>query len=226
LLGYWESEIDTLLKIIVWKLSVERACATFGQQILKLKYGHDTPRTKLNLLGLLTIGSHYLKERAPNIVLMFGGTNVGNMVRHTFDWCETGVKILNVAALIMFFRRSKASTFVECLLGLKPVSTVPPSARNIKYSYMTRELIWHGFIELLIFIIPLVNYHSIRRRLHHLLPLGVRGQSKRPPIVYRTPSKCPVCREVPILPHHMGCSHVFCYYCLAVRLHQTSENNQ
>lgn len=27
-------------------------------------------------------------------------------------------------------------------------------------------------------------------------------------------TKCAHCDERPTLPHHMGCAHVFCYYCL------------
>lgn len=29
-------------------------------------------------------------------------------------------------------------------------------------------------------------------------------------------SKCAHCGENPILPHHMGCAHIFCYVCLKV----------
>lgn len=35
---------------------------------------------------------------------------------------------------------------------------------------------------------------------------------------YDLRTKCPSCRESPIKPHHMGCTHIFCYVCLKVSI--------
>uniref|UniRef100_A0A0A9XMB3 RING-type E3 ubiquitin transferase (cysteine targeting) n=1 Tax=Lygus hesperus TaxID=30085 RepID=A0A0A9XMB3_LYGHE len=61
-----EPEIDAALKIILWLFSVERKKATFGQQLLCLKYQNNIPLSKLRLLGALMIGFSYLKGRSSN----------------------------------------------------------------------------------------------------------------------------------------------------------------
>lgn len=32
--------------------------------------------------------------------------------------------------------------------------------------------------------------------------------------IFSGDTKCSYCGERPTLPYHMGCNHVFCYYCL------------
>ncbi|GJQ76615.1 hypothetical protein Trydic_g15477 [Trypoxylus dichotomus] len=80
---------------------------------------------------------------------------------------------------------------------------------------MTRELLWDSFIEILIYILPLVNYHKIKRSLNHVNPFHkklIRSTSTVALLTITT--KCPHCNEFPILPHSMGCAHIFCYSCL------------
>lgn len=71
--------------------------------------------------------------------------------------------------------------------------------------------------ELLGFTLPLINYHYVRRKCRNLLNLVSprsmdTGKDKKPLLDVRT--NCAYCNDRPTLPHHMGCSHVFCYYCL------------
>lgn len=73
--------------------------------------------------------------------------------------------------------------------------------------------------ELLGFTLPLINYHSVKRKLRNLVTLGAGGPStdaaaRRLEPVMTLLTRCAYCGERPTLPHHMHCSHVFCYYCL------------
>jgi hypothetical protein len=49
--------------------------------------------------------------------------------------------------LLAFLPEGKHPTLVDRVLGLQPVSVAPSDrGRAVGYSYMTRELLWHGFI--------------------------------------------------------------------------------
>jgi peroxin-2 len=53
----------------------------------------------------------------------------------------------SLANLLVFLSEGKHPTLVDRILGLKPVSVAPSGQdRTVGYSYMTRELLWHGFI--------------------------------------------------------------------------------
>lgn len=73
--------------------------------------------------------------------------------------------------------------------------------------------------ELLGFSLPLINYHYVRRKLRQLASFPCKGTKSTNEVVksqLTTISKCEYCGERPTLPHHMGCKHIFCYFCLKV----------
>lgn len=61
------------------------------------------------------------------------------------DWLDTAVRIASIANFIIFLQSGVYPTLADRLIGLRPVS-VSSSGRVVGYSYMTRELLWHGFI--------------------------------------------------------------------------------
>lgn len=214
ILNKYESELDTLLRFGIWKLSVEKNNSTFGQQLLHLKYSNDSKLGNLKILALLTIVGPYLKERLLNSASASEDSSL-RKAGQLLEGIETSIKLLNILTFIRFLWRGGAPSFLELILQLKPVSTIPQSKRNVGYSYMTRELIWHGFIELLVILLPLINYHRLRRKICRLFS-GNNKKSVRPnkKCVFSATTLCEICRKSPILPYHMGCSHAFCYLCL------------
>lgn len=205
-------ELNTILKFSMWKVSIDKSKASFGQQLLHLKYSNDSPIWKLRTLGLLTIGGSYIKERIWNL----SGSNQSlRRVNSFMDEIEMLIKILNIFTIVNFLRNGGAPSFLEYILNLIPVSTVPTSKRNVGYVYMTRELIWHGFIEFLVIIIPLINYSKLKRKVTKIIKGSIPTESLSLNCTFSSDSKCALCGELPILPHQMGCSHSFCFYCLA-----------
>lgn len=71
----------------------------------------------------------------------------------------------------------------------------------------------------MLFTLPLINYQSIKHKIKRLLNSKSKCDNrqwieKSPLINART--VCTVCHEKSILPYHIKCSHVFCYYCISV----------
>ena len=66
------------------------------------------------------------------------------------------------------------------------------------------------------FAVPLINYHALKRRITYLFSRQQKDAGNRD-VVFTADSKCAECSEKLILPHHMGCGHIFCFYCIKVR---------
>lgn len=77
------------------------------------------------------------------------------------------------------------------------------------------------FQELIGTTLSLVNMFGLRQKLSKILKYVwwrnyVRTSNKSTQATMNINTVCAVCSEKPTLPHAMGCSHIFCYYCLQV----------
>ncbi|XP_047507089.1 peroxisome biogenesis factor 2 isoform X2 [Pieris napi] len=67
--------------------------------------------------------------------------------------------------------------------------------------------------------LSLVNMFGLRQKLSKILKYVwwrnyARPSNKTSQATMNVNTVCAVCSEKPTLPHVMGCSHIFCYYCL------------
>lgn len=61
---------------------------------------------------------------------------------------------------------------------------------------------------------PLINYHSIKRQIGKILkPSNGYEQISTEPVMDIN-TKCAICSQRPLIPHHIKCTHIFCYYCI------------
>ncbi|XP_058463360.1 peroxisome biogenesis factor 2 [Malaya genurostris] len=209
--GYFSSlqpEINLLINSVLWNYSIRKAHATFGQQMLSITYRKDQLHsTKLKSHYVLTVALGYLKEAAQ--FRLTGCT----FLQRIISLVENTLTCLNLLNFFHFLRSGRKPSLIDYILKLDHCSVDGAKRRTIGYSYMTRELIWAGFLELLGFTIPIINYHALKRRIRNLLKIESGLQSKKM-IKLGVDSKCVYCNERVTLPHHMGCGHVYCYYCL------------
>ncbi|XP_075215499.1 peroxisome biogenesis factor 2-like [Lycorma delicatula] len=214
----WEAEMDALLRYGIWRLSVCRHHATFGQQMLRVKYGSDFTKKKGQLLIALTVGCTYLKQKISQISNSTEDSSSKlHHIKRMLSTVEVIVLLASLINLMVFLRHGDYPTLIDRVLRLKPVSTASPGLNRVAgYQYMTRELLWHGFIELITFTLPLINYQSIKRKITNLLSKSKIDHKsvKRRTEEYLPDTNCAICDDIPILPHHIGCIHTFCYYCL------------
>ncbi|XP_076232978.1 peroxisomal biogenesis factor 2 [Calliopsis andreniformis] len=204
----WQPEIDAILKFFIWNFSLRNGKSTFGQQLLNLHYG-NVSRAKSVLYLIFTVVPCYLRDKlhdraiSPNLQSMF--RRVANVV-----------KLLEFVNLLVFLHRGTQPRIVEYVLGIASRSTTTHKPRTIGYSYMTRELLWHGLMELFTTGLPMINIHYLKHAAKKVWSrknrTGTGIQRSFPTMNEAT--KCPYCNETPILPVHAGCEHIFCYYCL------------
>ncbi|KZC15134.1 PREDICTED: peroxisome biogenesis factor 2 [Dufourea novaeangliae] len=211
----WQPEIDALLKFLVWNFSLRGGKSTFGQQLLNLHYGNIN-RTKSVLYLILIVVPAYTRDK-----LLDGAGN--RRLSSLFDRIANVAKLLEFINLLIFLHRGTQPRLVEYLLGIPSRSTTTHKPRNIGYSYMTRELLWHGLMELFTTGLPMINFHYLKHTIKNLIPRRNRGNVRRSFPTMNSTTKCAYCNDTPIMPMHAGCEHIFCYYCLNAHFVATNE---
>ena len=209
----WQPEFDILIKFIIWYYSLRNGSSTFGQQLLNLRYGNFSQK-KAFLYFLLTALSKYAKERLVESQFVVIPRN-NDHVRSYLEWAANIIHFIELFNLLLFLHRGTQPQLIEKILGISSQPAQLHKPRSIGYSYMTRELLWHGLIELFTVGLPMVNFYYIKQKWNQLWSRR-RKLDKIPKISPQMNqwTNCPHCNQRPILPRHAGCEHVFCYYCL------------
>ncbi|XP_024889387.1 peroxisome biogenesis factor 2 [Temnothorax curvispinosus] len=206
----WQAEVDAVLKFFIWKFSLQRGSSTFGQRLLNLHYANINHRKSVLHL-ILSVLPQYLKDKLAHENLSERGA-FAQVLKSLVDWTTNAINLLELVNLLFFLHRGVQPRVIEFLLGLSSQSITTHRPRIIGYSYMTRELLWHGLMELFTIGIPMINFHYLK---HAAMRLWRRPEPSSGlfPVMNAT-TKCAYCYEDPILPSHAGCEHLFCYYCL------------
>lgn len=206
-------ELELILRSWIFKYSVYDKKTTFGQQMLSLRYCEDNfSKSKLFWYFVYSVGLKYLKERA--VYSFTDKTRLQNFIMSL----ETLYSICDVLNFLRFIKSGKYPTVRDYILGLK-MSADKITREDLTDLAWTRELLWNNFIELIGTIISLMNIFGLKGHLQGLMkyawwrkpataitPLG--------PPVMTVNTVCGICSCNPVIPHVMGCSHVFCFYCI------------
>ncbi|EGG20214.1 RING zinc finger-containing protein [Cavenderia fasciculata] len=249
----FQPEINLILKAAIFKLSIFNLGNTYGNQLQNLTYrnefafdrskGSDT-LTKLTLRqkwasGLINIGGEWAWARINRISIneAWGerpDSDIKKKIWNLLNRLESLYKILSVLNFLTFLYDGKYVTLANRLLGMRLVYAHPSLSRRISFEYMNRQLVWHGFTEFFLFIMPLINIDKIKNFIYrtfiqkpsNILQRGNNGnnggnvnavsnqltpEQMAPQVLQR----CPICLQDPInIPYISDCGHLFCYYCI------------
>ncbi|XP_056440247.1 peroxisome biogenesis factor 2 [Gadus chalcogrammus] len=185
-----------------------------------------TPGQRLGL-ALFTVGPRWLRERSHSLLLALGlssgpagggaaptdGGPLRRGLRRSLTLLSAAAQIAGLLNFLVFLRNGRHPALAERAVGARAVFSRPNAGRDVSYQVMNRELLWHGFAEFLIFLLPLVNARKAKAAFYSLV-LG--REAERPGTVDGVGvwRECGFCGEWPTMPHTTGCGHVFCYYCV------------
>ncbi|GAB0089543.1 peroxisome biogenesis factor 2 [Sergentomyia squamirostris] len=202
-------ELELLLRSLLWKFSIYSEKASFGQQMLFLRYsGNQLKSWRLFLHFLLAVAPKYIRDK-----ILYQYTNI-EFLQKSLSYSQNALNLLFLINTVHFLKTGRSPGVVDFLLGLQYCDAEGKSQRNIGYFHMTRELLWAGFIEFIGNVLPFINYHKLKRRLQAVL--GEKKSSGRMEAVQLTEKTlCCFCKQRPTLPHELSsCGHIYCYFCL------------
>lgn len=210
-------EVTALLRVLLWRYSVLATGATFGQQMLGSTYSRNYNSSssvsrgkRITLVGL-QIFVEWVHERW-GVVLPWLSQEKGAALCKLMNYTEVLLKTLTLLNFMNFLVQGRYPGLLQRLLGLGMSHTRKQISQTPAYTYMNREILWHGFTEFIFTVLPLINVARIRRWCRSVaMKCGI--QLPRP-----VNDRCPVCNSVPCMPHLPDCGHVHCYYCLKSNL--------
>ncbi|XP_053323245.1 peroxisome biogenesis factor 2 [Spea bombifrons] len=229
ILTRFEPELKASLWLFLWRYTVYSKNATVGQAILDIQYKNDLAETKkyrpLNKqqklwFALFTVGGKWLEERSYDL---FSNHPLGLSFQKTkyFIGLLSGLlKLSSLLNFLIFLQQGKFATLTERFLGIRSVFSKPQNVRQIGFEYMNREIMWHGFAEFLVFLLPLINTQKLKSKLFSWCK-PIKGHTRNDPSLAVHCKECCLCGEWPTMPHTIGCPHVFCYYC--IKSHSMSD---
>lgn len=239
-----EPELRALLQLLLWRFTLYSSSATVGQSLLSLRYHnaqtsspHYRSLSRRQKLGMafLGTGADWLRERSHKLLLSLGlsagrassESEGGGMVQQGLRACLTLVssaaQLASLLNFLVFLRMGRHPVLAERAVGARAVFSQANVVRDVTYQYLNRELLWHGFSDFLIFLLPLVNTRKLRAAASSLLfGSGTAAEGgDGAAATQRALKECGLCGEWPTMPHAVGCCHVFCYYC--IRSHGIAE---
>ncbi|XP_043921762.1 peroxisome biogenesis factor 2 [Protopterus annectens] len=221
LLTYVEPELKALLQLLLWRFTVYSQSATVGQTILSIRYKNNLaqtqkyqPMSKHQKLwyAVCTIGGRWLQERLHDLFKNQPSESAYHKTKHFISIILGLLQTARLINFLNFLQKGRFATLTERLLGIRAVFSKHQGTRQVGFEYMNRELLWHGFADFLIFLLPLVNAKKLKMNVLSWF-VSQEGLPGNDSSAIRC-KECAVCSEWPIMPHTIGCPHVFCYYCI------------
>ncbi|XP_060631495.2 peroxisome biogenesis factor 2 [Anolis sagrei] len=221
LLARVEPEVKAFLWLFLWRFTIYSKSATVGQSILNIQYKNDLSQMeKYQTLSkqqkwwylICTVGGKWLEERCYDL-FSYRPLESFQKTKYIINLVVGLLKLGELLNFLVFIQKGKFATLTERILRIRSVFCKPQGIRQIGFDYMNRELLWHGFAEFLIFLLPLINMQKLRLRISSW-SLPVTGHIKNENSSMICYKECSQCGEWPTMPHTIGCSHVFCYYCV------------
>jgi peroxin-2 len=209
-------DLETALKFIVFVFSEGRNRASPGNALQNVKY-RELSRLKRVGFGIFAvfvpwIWSKWAKKIANSSYGGFPRESAEYKLYRLSRWIEISVRALSLVNFVVFLGGGNFRSLVDRLLGMKLEYIEPRINRQVVFDLINQQLVWHGFSEFLLFFIPLINLHKVRRWLKKWIRKGFGWTTES--AQYHTEENCPICGEKPLISVLSDCQHRFCDYCL------------
>jgi len=208
----------------VYRCSIYVIDTTYGKRLQNLKYGSSSAKPLSSvqkiLFGLFTIGGKWFWTRL-NIWASarndWGNIQSGKLWKF-LNYIDTTYKVASIINFFTFLYDGRYVSLLCRLLRMRLVyESVQAGNRNVSFEYMNKQLVWHGFTEFLMFILPLVNVDKIKNFVARTFYSPIQGASIPEGV-------CPICKQDPIqTPYMSNCGHVYCYFCIKQNLMMDSK---
>eukprot|EP00698_Gefionella_okellyi_P016138 TRINITY_DN45_c0_g1_i1.p1 TRINITY_DN45_c0_g1~~TRINITY_DN45_c0_g1_i1.p1 ORF type:complete len:331 (-),score=38.61 TRINITY_DN45_c0_g1_i1:31-1023(-) len=236
-IGTFQAELEAIFRATMYGFSILSDRPSFAMQVFNLTYRDErkfatdelgristaNARPTLAqriLLGVLTIGAPWAWQRLNSHLLSKGWADEEPESWHRRIWvfmqrAETAWLVFSVLNFFAFLVSGKYRSLAERLLRMRLVYARTSMARQPNFEFLNRQLVWSGFTEFLLFLMPLMNVDKFSAL--------IRGWLRPGAVASRSPTACVVCASDPArTPCKAACGHVFCYYCVAARTTQDS----
>eukprot|EP00035_Acanthoeca_spectabilis_P034478 m.29345 g.29345 ORF g.29345 m.29345 type:complete len:300 (+) comp6673_c0_seq1:4692-5591(+) len=221
-------DVSFVLSTLLYVLTVARTGATYGQRLLNLRYHSgqmNIARTTILIHYGCTVLLPWCWRRGTEVLAdapEAARVRYASVVRRL----EKVLVVATYANHLVFLCNGQFLSLADRVSGLETVfdKELP---RRITYDILSRELLWHGFSEFAVFVLPHVNIKRWWAAIRHFF--GRARGNQRPTfdqhLAIAPNAKCAECGAAPPwTPYTAGCcDEVYCYYCVSALAHASGQ---
>ena len=219
----YEPEVQLCLQSVMFYLSVFKTGATYGLQLMGLKYRderrhwahparhEDALPTLAQRLGwwLGHVGVRYAWARVHRISQREQWSELEDghwkkTVWRGMEYLEKAYNALSLLNFLAFLSNGRYRSLVDRVLCLRLVYVRRQMNRQVDFDFLNRQLVWQGFTEFVLFLMPFISFQTIRSQLLRVLPFKKGGDSELPPHI------CTICNATTVhTPYQTNCGHIY-----------------
>lgn len=208
-------ELESLLEFLIFYFSIWKRNYSYGQELQNLTYEFLSYPRKM-IFGILKILIPYFLNRWFLFYTFLHSKLSSNPIpeRPSFFMTkfvhslERLYNLFSTINLIVFLWDGAFVNLLLRILNIRQTYKNPQMSRTLMFDYMDRQLIWDGFTEFMLYMVPIMPTHNIVGKITKFFKLKT-GKNNND-------GKCPICESTINTPYETNCGHYYCYYCLKV----------
>ncbi|KAK4538321.1 hypothetical protein CDCA_CDCA17G4346 [Cyanidium caldarium] len=176
------------------------------------------------ITGVVYVGLRYMSERldrSDEFLLRYA------TARRAMAFTESLVRLADALNYVLFLYDGRYRSPLDRMLGMQLCYQRDGAVRNLNFELLNRQLVWEGFTDFLLFLLPLLESRPLQefqRVWSASLSRDARslgGEHDSEP----STTTCAACgSNKPLMPHRAKpCGHAFCYACISVELSSRSR---
>ncbi|KAK9373732.1 Pex12 amino terminal region-domain-containing protein [Lipomyces chichibuensis] len=179
---HYTTELQLLLKVLVWKYTVWDNSATYGGLLQNLRIVdagsgnlsksvlRSPSRRKRLSIGLFTIFGDYVWQKSIEYMTERTWDENPNPWKHRlYTLCQkldSLYSILDLLNFVTFLFDGKYPTVFYRLCRLRMVSSSRSLSREVNFEFLNRQLVWSEFTNFLLFVLPLIHLPRLKKKLN------------------------------------------------------------
>lgn len=131
---------------------------------------------------------------------------------------ERFYQVLTVLNFLVFLYNGRYVTPIHRLLRMEHSYINKQMVKRVSFEFMNRQLVWNGFTEFMMFIVPMIPIASIKKKINAFsnLSLGLLfwNANNKEQNEVDDAFNCGICKSQACVAHETNCGHIFCYFCI------------
>ena len=261
----FKPELSLLVSLLLFYFSLFLRGASVGQSLQNLVFRDERSHARLLtanrtrsesslpasstsqrfLFGVLSLIFPYALSKIQGVAAEQGWADLPPSAMRRRTWAllkrgEGAWRALSLVNLLAFLVDGKYPNLLARVLGMRLVYAARSQPRMLNFEYLNQQLVWHGFTEFLMFLVPLLSSSRVFSALKRIMTATHQGNQPHSdanvvPAAASTPpihdssqesssplfsprdfmGPCAFCQATPIVvPFAANCRHLFCYHCV------------
>ncbi|KAK9237621.1 Pex12 amino terminal region-domain-containing protein [Lipomyces kononenkoae] len=207
---HYTTELQLLLKALIWKFTVWDNSATYGGLLQNLRivdasHGllregvlRNPSRRKMLVVGLFTVLGDYVWHKLMEyMAASTSDENPTKWKRRLYTLCQrldSLYSILDLLNFLTFLFDGKYPTLLYRLFRMRLLSSSRSLSREVNFEFLNRQLVWSEFTNFLLFVLPIIHIPRLKKKFNKLISSATSTQNKSVSQLSSLPERiCAIC---------------------------------